>query len=290
MVRKTAGYRLSDTGHMQKSYSDFQVVLVTGGTSGLGLEIARLFLQRGYYVVATGRQSIDFPEYEGRFRLYRVDFSDFQQTTEIAEKICDNHNIDIIINNAGILSPPFFMPTKDGFEYTLQVNFLSHLLLNEIIIRRFGNTRTLSFVTITSMVHKLGKLNSVLSREASNYNPLRAYSDSKLLLALMCRQMAEKYRNIGLKCFSVDPGIFSSGIFRMQNLFFRFLYTIAAPFMRKPSSVAAVLYELLNETEYSNGVVYDIRKKIKPIRKINTISFEDFMEKCYRIVISYIGF
>ncbi len=275
---------------MQKSCSDFQGVLVTGGTSGLGLEIVRLFLQRGCYVIATGRQTLNLPGYEERFKLYRVDFSDLQQTADTVKKICENHNIDIVINNAGVLSPPLYTPTKNGFEYTFQVNFLSHFLLNEIIIRRFGNTRTLSFVIITSMVHKLGKLDSVLSREASNYNPLRAYSDSKLLLALMCRQMAEKYRNIGLKCFSLDPGIFSSGIFRMQNSFFRFLYTIAAPFMRKPSSVAAVLSELLNGTEYSNGVVYDIRKKIKPIRKIKTISFDDFMKKSYRIVISYIDF
>jgi len=275
---------------MQKSSSDLQIVLVTGGTSGLGLEIVRLFLQKGYYVIATGRQSLDLPGYEERFRLYRVDFSDLKKTADTAKEICGNHNIDIVINNAGVLSPPVYTPTKNGFEYTLQVNFLSHFLLNEIIIRRFGNTRSLMIASVTSLVYKLGKFESVFTREAANYNPLRSYSDSKLLMALMCRYMAEKYHDTGMKCFSLDPGVFSSSIYRMQNPLFRFLYRIAAPFMRRPSSVAAVLADILTNSQFSNGAVYNIRKRIKLLKEISMTSIEDFMERCYRIVISYIGF
>ncbi len=275
---------------MQRSFSDSMVVLVTGGTSGLGLEIVKLFLKNGYFVVTTGRQSIDLPGFESRFQLYKVDFSDLKLTSATIKKICDNHTIDIIINNAGVLSPPLFTPTMDGFEYTFQINFLSHLLINEYIIRRFGNMHSLTIVSITSMVYRLSKFDSVLSRDAANYNPLRSYSDSKLLLALMCKHISERYKDICLKCFSLDPGIFSSGIFRMQNPFFRFLYRVAAPFMRKPSSVAAVLYELLEDRDCQGGVIYNIRKKSRSIKEISTIPFEDFMEKCLRIVISFIGF
>ena len=275
---------------MQKSYSDFQGVLVTGGTSGLGLEIVRLFLQRGYYVIATGRQTLNLPGYEERFKLYRVDFSDLQQTADTAKEICKNHNIDIVINNAGVLSPPVYTPTKDGFEYTFQVNFLSHFLLNEIIIRRSGNTRPLRIASVTSPVYRLGKFESGFTREAANYNPLRSYSDSKLFMALMCRHVAEKYHDTGIKCFSLDPGVFSSSIYRTQNPLFRFLYRIAAPFMRKPSSVAAVLADILTGSQFSSGAVYDIRKRIRPLKEISITSVEDFMERCYRIVISYIGF
>ncbi len=273
--------------HMQRSHSDSQVILVTGGTSGLGLEIVKIFLDRGYYVVATGRQSIDMPGYEKMFRLYQVDFNDLQQTADIVKKICDNHNIDLIINNAGMISPPVFTTTKNGFESTFQVNFLAHLLLNDIIIRRFGNDRPLKIAAVSSMVYKIGNYESGLTRQSDNYNPLRSYSDSKLLLALMCKLMGKKYRNVDLKCFSFDPGIFSSSIFRMQNPFLRFLYKIAAPFMRKPSSVAAIIADILIDSQFSCGAVYNLRKKIKPLKNINIGSVEDFIERCHRIIITF---
>jgi len=278
------------TREINTAQSGFQVVLVTGGTSGLGLEIVKVFLTRGYYVVVTGRKQVVIPGYEKMFSLYRVDFSDLQQTADTVKQICDNHSIDIIINNAGVLSPPDYTTTKDGFEYTFQVNFLAHLLLNDIVIRRFGDSRVLKMATVTSMVYKLGNFETGLTGKADKYNPLKSYSDSKLLLALMCKMMTKKYTDIDLRCFSLDPGIFSSSIYRMQNSVFRFLYRIASPFMRKPSLVASVLADILINTEFSCGEIYNIRKKIKHLKKVNPKSVEDFMEVCYRIVVSYTGF
>ena len=78
---------------MQRSVTDMKTALVTGGTSGLGLEIVRVFLKKGYSVVATGRQTVDFPGYDGRFFLYRADFSDLKHTSETFRKICENHKI-----------------------------------------------------------------------------------------------------------------------------------------------------------------------------------------------------
>lgn len=267
-----------------------RVALVTGGTSGLGLEIVKILLRQGHMVIATGRKTVDLPGYEERFRLYRVDFSDFKQTSEIIREICNNHKIDIVINNAGVLSPPVFTPTMDGFEYTFQVNFLAHLLINEYVIRLLSGSGPLTIAVVTSPVYRLGKCDTVFSRDPSHYNPLGAYSDSKLMLALMCKQYSVKYKDAGLRCFSFDPGIFASGIYRMQNSFFGLLYRIASPFMRKPSSVASVLCEILEDDKFSDGDIYNIRKKSNTIRDIKKIDNEDFLEKCLRIVLSYTGF
>lgn len=135
---------------MTRSVSDIGKILITGGTSGLGLRLAKYFLEKGYDVVATGRKNITLTEYGEKFSLLRIDFSNMAQTSEAVKKICRNHRFDIVINNAGILSPPDFQLTGDGFEYTFQVNFLSHLMLSEIILTNSEPGRPLMIATTVS--------------------------------------------------------------------------------------------------------------------------------------------
>ena len=108
---------------MLKDQGENQNILITGGTSGLGFELVHLFLEKGYNVVATGRQQINLRGFGERFILYRVDFSNLKQVALTTKNICRNHSIGIIVNNAGILSPPGYTETVDGLEYTFQINY-----------------------------------------------------------------------------------------------------------------------------------------------------------------------
>jgi NAD(P)-dependent dehydrogenase (short-subunit alcohol dehydrogenase family) len=272
---------------MPDTYSNLPVILITGGTSGLGLELVMLFLKKGFYVIATGRKQIDLPGYEERFRLYKVDFSDLDLTAETIKMICNNHSVSYVINNAGILSPPGFMSTRDGNEYTFQVNFLSHLLINELIIQRFGEKQPLCIAAITSMVYKMYGTDMNYCRQEGDYSALKAYSDSKLFLAMMCSNLAARYTNIAIKCFSFDPGVFSSTIYRMRGRIFRILYKIAAPFMRKPSKVATVLAEILTGPDIPNGAIFNIRKGRKTIKGVSAESVNTFWEECYSMIKEY---
>jgi NAD(P)-dependent dehydrogenase (short-subunit alcohol dehydrogenase family) len=266
---------------MPKSFSFNKKILITGGTSGLGLELVKMFLSKGFYVVATGRQLLNLTGYEGRFKFYRIDFSDLKHTAESVRNICETHDFGYVVNNAGILSPPDFTVTKDGFEYTFQVNFLSQLLINEIILERAAHGNPVKIAAITSTVYKLSKINIDGLQEKKDYRPMKAYSDSKLFLVLMCRYLSEKYSDINLSCFSYEPGIFSSGIYRMQNIWFRKLYMIAAPCMRKPERVANILAELLISHDISNGAIYNIRKKIKNISAADPAVIDHFWKGVY---------
>ena len=93
-----------------------KTILITGGTSGLGLELVHIFLKEGYNVVTTGRQQISINGFEDRFTLYNVDFSDLRQVALVTKNICRDHSVSIIVNNAGILSPPEYTETIDGLE------------------------------------------------------------------------------------------------------------------------------------------------------------------------------
>ena len=273
---------------MQESFSNYPAILITGGTAGLGLELVKLFLKKGYYVVATGRNPLILSEFEERFRLYRVDFSDLEQTAETVKTICNNHSISYVVNNAGILSPPDFRITGDGNECTFQVNFLAHLLINETIIRKFGGYHPIRIAAITSVVYKIARTDLNYCKNERDYTSLRAYSDSKFFMALMCSQLANRHNNIDFRCFSLDPGVFGSSIYRMQKGWFRFLYHIAAPFMRRPSGVAKVLAEILTDPGFSNGVIYNIRKKIKQMKEIDRDIISNFWKESYSLIRSYL--
>ncbi len=256
-------------------------VLITGGTSGLGKELVILFLKNGFRVAATGRHQLDLQGYENAFKLFRTDFSDLKQTAETLNLVCKSYKFDLVINNAGILSPPSVTMTKDNNEYTFQVNYLAHLMINEIIIRNQDKKDPLRICTITSPVYRLIRSDKNLINTVQGYYPMKAYTYSKLLLALMCRDLPARYHDRNLVCFSFNPGVFSSGIYRMQGRVFGFLYRIAAPFMRSSSKVAGVLFGILTGNNLKNKVIYDIRGKTKDVPDVDFLLRELFRKECY---------
>jgi NAD(P)-dependent dehydrogenase (short-subunit alcohol dehydrogenase family) len=261
-----------------------QTVLITGGTSGLGLELVRIFLNKGFNVVTTGRQKINFDGFEDRFSLYNVDFSDLRQVALVTSRICREHSVSIIVNNAGILSPPEYIETIDGLESSFQINFLAHLLINNIILAGIIDGRLIRIASVTSPLYRFADINPDFRSGSAGYRASRSYSSSKLYLAMMCQMLAYRCRELNLHCFSYDPGTFSSGIYRIQKRWFRMMYRVAAPFMRSPVKVATALAELLLEDNFINGKIYDCRKRGRSIPEIDQFRKESFIESCYALI------
>jgi NAD(P)-dependent dehydrogenase (short-subunit alcohol dehydrogenase family) len=263
-------------------------LLVTGGTSGLGLELARLFLEKGYTVIATGRKLIDLNGYGDRFVLYRIDFSDLKKVAETTKKICRDHSVGYIVNNAGILSPPGYSETVDGLEYTFQINYIAHLLINEIILGTTKDDRHIRIASVTSPVYRFAGFDPVFERGNLNYRAMRSYSSSKLYLAMICGFLSARHDKLNLNCFSFDPGTFSSGIYRTQKKWFRGMYRIAAPFMKNPSGVAKVLAELLLMDDIVNGMVYNTSKRPRPLPSVDISRKAAFMDLSYGLIDKYL--
>jgi NAD(P)-dependent dehydrogenase (short-subunit alcohol dehydrogenase family) len=257
-------------------------ILITGGTSGLGLELARKFIDNGSSVVMTGRHPARIPEREDKIRILIVDFSDLRQVKErISTLLKSSGQIDAVINNAGILSPPGRTTTVNGFEYTYQVNFLSHLLVNELILRNIKNDRKITVAAITSPAFRLADPEIMRNPSEQKYSPIMAYATSKLFLTMMCEHLPLRFRELNLKCFCFNPGTFRSGIYRMQKEWFRSAYRVAAPFMRDPSKVADILTEIMSDEQFRNGVIYDYRKSVRSIPSVDEKLKRDFWNRCY---------
>lgn len=268
-------------GIMYIPSSSLHTVLITGGTSGLGYELVKLFLKKGFKVVATGRKPVSVEGFSETFKLFIVDFSNLGQTADTVKTICNSYKFDVVINNAGILSPPDLIITRDSLEYTFQVNFLSHLLLNEIIIRNCRmNSKSVS-VVVTSPVYRNADRGLGFSIEKNSYRPLKAYSASKLFLALMVNHFSEIYSGSGMKFIVFDPGVFRSGIFRMQRKWFRAMYRVGAPFMKNPCRIALTLAGIIEKEDLQNGSVYDFRGRIRSIPEIDNAKIREFWKECY---------
>jgi retinol dehydrogenase-12 len=273
---------------MANSAPESPKVLVTGGTSGLGLSLVKLFLKKGYEVVATGRQPVTIHEDAGRFTFLMTDFSSLNQTANAAKKLCRNFKFDIVINNAGVLSPPDFLLTDDGFEYTFQVNFLSQLLLNEIILSNALPGKPVQVLNVTSMVYGIAENQLKIPDSVSGYRPLKAYANSKLYLALMCIHLPVKYPAMNLKCIAFDPGIFSSGIYRMQKKWFRVMYMVGALFMKSPEKTAGRIGEILETEDLINGTIYKSVNRKKKIPAVENKAASVFWQECYKVIGSFL--
>jgi|WetSurSiteA1Bulk_404760.scaffolds.fasta_scaffold03761_2 NAD(P)-dependent dehydrogenase (short-subunit alcohol dehydrogenase family) len=264
-------------------------ILITGGTSGLGLELVRLFLQIGYDVVATGRNEVSFPEYHHRFTFIMTDFSDLHHTSSALKRICETRRFDIVVNNAGILSPPDFTLTDDGLEYTFQVNFLSHLLVNEIVLKNTEPDKSILFGIIVSPVYRIAEKDLRIQTSDEGYKALRAYSNSKFYLTLMCAYLPLKYPALNVTCIGFDPGVFSSNIFRMQKNWFRILYRVAAPFMSKPGKIARRFIKIIRNKDLINGAIYKSGKGTGIIPVTEVHDAEIFWHECYKKIESYMN-
>ena len=274
---------------MEKSANGAKTVLITGGTSGFGLELARELLNRNCIVVVTGRKPPDLQTNEHRFSFFRVDFSSLCETSEVIRKICKYYTFDIVINNAGVLSPPDLIITTDKLEYSFQVNFLAHLLINEMIIRNTEKEQPLTIVTITSPVYRIAGRDLIPNPSGEEYKPLKAYSRSKLYLALMCNWLPAVTKYPNLTCFGFNPGIFRSGIYRMQKPWFRFLYKIGAPLMRHPKMIAKRLADILGNGSPVKGSIYSLKKIPEPVPTYDRTMTELFWKDCYQNLKEYLS-
>lgn len=255
-------------------------VLITGGTSGLGHELVKRFLQEGYDVYTTGRNQNNLLNLGDRIRFIKIDFADLSSVkASIQELLNTGISFDIVINNAGVLSPPAYTLTPNGLEYTFQVNFLAHLLIDDLILGKKDNGDPLTIATVTSPVFNFVK-SDFKWPDGNAYSAIKSYSESKFYLLLIGEYLNKKYPEKPLSFIGFNPGTFSSGIYRMQNNWFHGMYHIASPFMRNPSKVAGLLKEILLEQEIHNGAVYRNRNNFKVLEHADSKVIDDFMIMC----------
>ena len=190
--------------------------LITGASSGIGLETARSLVAHGASVVGAVR---DLAKAEpatasvrdaasqggGCLELINLDLASLQSVRACTDKLlADRQPFDSIIANAGVMATPFGR-TIDGFEVQFGTNHLGHFaLINQIEPLLADNGR---LVVLSSLAHRGADIDlDDPNFEQQAYDPWVAYSRSKTANSLFAVEFDRRHRDRGIRAASVMPG------------------------------------------------------------------------------------
>jgi len=201
--------------------------IVTGANTGIGFEIARVLAQRGARVLLACRDKIKAREAIARIKqiarhsdlvVVPTDFADLTSIQTAAERVAREPNLDALINNAGVMTPPL-MRTKQGFELQFGVNHLGCFALTALLLPKLSATPGARVVTTSSIAHNNAQIDWDDLNADKSYNRMQRYAASKLANALFFFELDRRLRAAGSQVTSLGchPGMASTNLGRYMG-------------------------------------------------------------------------
>jgi NAD(P)-dependent dehydrogenase (short-subunit alcohol dehydrogenase family) len=179
--------------------------VVTGANSGLGAATVRALTARGAHVVLACRKAKKAQAVaaaiDGSTEVRPLDLADLSSVRAFA---ADCGNVDVLINNAGVMAVPKGR-TTDGFEMQLGTNFLGHFALTALLLPKIAHR----VVTLSSGVHRSGHIDlDDLNWHKRRYRRWAAYGQSKLADLMFALELQRRLEVTGSPVISVaaHPG------------------------------------------------------------------------------------
>lgn len=194
-----------------------RIALVTGASSGLGLETARALAQRGAQVLLAcrdpqrgeaARQQLATTA-RGPLQVLPLNLADLAAVAAAAQQVRQQcARLDLLINNAGIMAVPRHL-SADGFELQFATNHLGHFALTLALLPLLTQTPASRVVTVTSGIHQLGRIAFDDLQGEQHYDRWRAYAQSKLANTMFALELQQRLRQQGATTLSLaaHPGI-----------------------------------------------------------------------------------
>jgi NAD(P)-dependent dehydrogenase (short-subunit alcohol dehydrogenase family) len=183
-----------------------KLAVVTGASDGIGLALAARLARAGAEVVLPVRNPAKgaaaaarlLSQVRGaRVRLASLDLASLDSVEAFAETMTDaGRPIEILVNNAGVMTPPTRHTTADGFELQFGTNVIGHVALTGRLLPllRAGRARV---TTMSSSAARQGRINWDDLQSERSYRPVRAYGQSKLADLLFGLELDRRSRLAG---------------------------------------------------------------------------------------------
>jgi NAD(P)-dependent dehydrogenase (short-subunit alcohol dehydrogenase family) len=197
---------------------DGRTVVVTGASSGIGLQTARILAAFGAHVVLAVRNTEKGEtvarRLPGSTQVRRLDVADLASVRAFAE---ETGRVDVLVNNAGIMAVPFAR-TNDGFESQLATNHLGHFALTNLLLPKLTDR----VVVVASAAHKSGRIDlDDLNWERRPYRPYAAYGQSKLANLMFAYELQHRLLAAGstVRSMAAHPGYASTNLMGRTGTF-----------------------------------------------------------------------
>nr|XP_043640068.1 short-chain dehydrogenase TIC 32, chloroplastic-like [Erigeron canadensis] len=258
--------------------------IVTGASSGIGSETARVLALRGVHVVMavrnaeTGKQikeTIVGEIRNAKVDVMELDLSSLASVRNFAAAYCSlGLPLNILINNAGVMAPPFTL-SKDKIEVQFATNHLGHFLLTNLLLDTMKNTscehkKEGRIVNVSSMGHQFADKGIEFDKinDESSYGPLHAYGQSKLANILHANELARQFKEekVGLTANSLHPGAIATSLLRHHSFLEGVMNWVGKYFLKTiPQGAATTCYVALHpQVEGVSGEYFADSNKAKP--------------------------
>jgi NAD(P)-dependent dehydrogenase (short-subunit alcohol dehydrogenase family) len=224
------------------------ICLITGATEGIGRATAIELAAKGFTVVIAARDAARAEAVKSEIAAETgnpdidtivADLRSFAQVRELCETFHRRYpRLDVLINNAGILAAEGEL-TEDGFEATLQVNYLSAFYLTQLMLNALKTAGQGRIINLSSSVYAVGKFDPAHLQRERRFPAFSVYANSKLLMLLFSIELAERLKNTPVTANAVHPGIVKTPMMLNARGFFRAVAYLALPFAISPQQGAA---------------------------------------------------
>jgi len=267
-----------------------KIAIITGADGGMGSEITKAVAKAGYTIIMACFPSQHTQQSyakiqkatNGEMVWFPLDLSSTESIVNFVEKINNDYpQIDLLINNAGVLYPK--QKDLDGkWDYTTMVNYFGHYILTNKLLHLFREGARI--INVASLTYRFGKIEPDFFEGGRHswVQQVRNYSNSKLALLYFSLDLAEKLAEKDITVNCSDPGIVGTKIIAMNNRFFdKICDVFARPFMKSPKNGAkTAIYLALNENVGKiSGGYFKNEKQISVLNRVLQSNERDLLRK-----------
>ena len=204
-----------------------KLVVITGATSGIGVDTAFHLALRGARIVIGCRnlkkgfkmaKDLRNQTQQKFIEVRKLDLESFDSIKEFATSVNEEFpKIDVLINNAGIISERNRGVTEDGLECTFQVNYLGHFYLTKLFINNMKDNSPSRIINVVSDEFKKGQLDFKNLQGLKQFNNMSAYRNANLALMYFTKELSNLLKDTGVTVNAANPGLTATNLW--QNVF-----------------------------------------------------------------------